>query len=323
MSNHRESGLTLIELLVSLAFATIIFAGLSSVMGQATNAYESVDQKIELTRDAQFAMDRMVKAISHSRLLLLPMADKPISPWPENVREQSVPATAPTNTVALHTAVLAVTLPEYIDLNGDGVADADDDEDGQIDEDLPADNHNDNASGIYLIDDNGDGSVDEFDAADDDETANDIDDDILDGVDNDNDNNIDEDPGSDNNGDGCPGICGVDDDGSGQVDEGSSSDDDEDGEIDEDPYNPLVFVLSDNELIERIPVPWDIDGNASLDGRDFYTTTIAENVTYFRVERVVRSSGESQQVEITLELTSPQSQETIRLNTRVRLGAAL
>ncbi|KPK47317.1 MAG: hypothetical protein AMJ77_03525 [Dehalococcoidia bacterium SM23_28_2] len=45
---------------------------------------------------------------------------------------------------------------------------------------------------------------------------------------------IDEDPGGDANGDGCPGVCGVDDDGDTVIDEGSVYDDDEDGSNDED-----------------------------------------------------------------------------------------
>ena len=47
-----------------------------------------------------------------------------------------------------------------------------------------------------------------------------VNDDPVNGVDDDDDNNVDEDPASDNNGDGCPGVCGVDDDGDGQIDEG-------------------------------------------------------------------------------------------------------
>lgn len=323
LTSVKHSGLTLVELLVSLALGSIIIAGLSGVMLQTINTYDAIDEKNKLTSDARFAMDRMVKAVSYSRVLLLPLNDKPSSAWLENEREQLVPAVTPTDSSTRHTAVLAVSLPEHLDLNGDGIADADDDGDGFIDEDLPSDIHADNASGIYLLDDNGDGSADEFSADDDDETADDANDDPIDGVDNDNDNNIDEDPGSDMNGDGCPGLCGVDDDGDGAIDEGDAADDDEDGTIDDDPYNPLVFFLEGNTLKERVPVPWDADGNGANDGRDFVVTDIADNVTRFRVVRVQSTGGGGQLIELALALTSPVNQAVVSLQTSVRLGGAL
>lgn len=323
MTKRRSQGITLIELLVSLALTGIIIAGLAGVMSQTIATSDSVSQKNELTTEARFAMDRIHKAITHSSRLLLPLQDQSSSDWFEHIREQTVPATTPIDSSTLYTAILAVALPYYVDLDGNGISDADDDADGRIDEDLPADNHADGASGIYMLDDNGDGSIDEFANEDDDESNSEADEDILDGVDNDNDNSIDEDPGSDVNGDGCPGICRVDDDGDGQVDEGNQSDDDEDGRIDEDPYNPLVFFLEGSELRERIPVPWDTDGSGGIDGRDFLVTTIAENVTYFRVERVPLTGGGVQLVHINIELTSPVNQEAVSLHTAVRVGAAL
>ena len=50
---------------------------------------------------------------------------------------------------------------------------------------------------------------------------------------------IDEDPGSDMNGDSFPGIAGIDDDGDGTTDDGGAGDDDEDGLNDEDPLDGL------------------------------------------------------------------------------------
>ncbi|MCP4208938.1 MAG: hypothetical protein GY767_18065, partial [Shimia sp.] len=213
---------------MALAMTAVLLVSFSGLMGRALQSQDTVRNKNKLLREADFAMQRMIRMVGHSRLILLPMNDKSLSNWPENIREETVPPSAPIGDSTLATAVLAVTLPADVDLNSDGIPDADDDGDGLIDEDLPNDIHYDFASGIALIDDNGDGSVDEFNTHDDDETANDTNDDPIDGIDNDNDNNVDEDPASDNNGDGCPGVCGVDDDGDGQIDEGSNDDDDED-----------------------------------------------------------------------------------------------
>ncbi|NIR30997.1 MAG: hypothetical protein GWN84_17110 [Gammaproteobacteria bacterium] len=71
---------------------------------------------------------------------------------------------------------------------------------------------------------------------------------------------VNEDPGRDNNKDGCPGICGVDDDGDGLVDEGSSRDDDEDGLDDEDPRD-----ASDNDGDGAVDE--DTDGDTNADGQ--------------------------------------------------------
>lgn len=320
----RQSGFTLIELVVSLLVITILFAGLNSVINGLLGSTTHVEERIALTRDAEFAMDRMVRNVSHSRLLLLPLVDKSLSDWPENVREQTVPPSPPVGSSTLATAVLAVTLPASSDLDFDGFPDADNDRDGHIDEDVLADRNNDFASGIFLIDDGGDGSVDEgfFTPNDDDEYFNDQDDDPENGLDDDNDSNVDEDPPSDANADGCPGACGVDDDADGQVDEGGADDDDEDGQSNEDWYDALVYYLDGSELKERVPVPWDESGVGGVTGRDFIVSTIADNVTRIRFERIPVSAGQSQLVGITLELTT-QAAGTASLNRRVRVGGAL
>jgi prepilin-type N-terminal cleavage/methylation domain-containing protein len=321
--HRRHHGLSLIELLMALAVTAVLVVAIGGVINRALQSQDTVQDKNMLLREAEFAMQRMVHAVSHSRRLLLPLADNPASNWPENIREQTIPPTPPIGDSTLATAVLAVTLSAYQDLDADGYPDADDDRDGLIDEDLPNDIHYDSASGIALVDDNGDGSADEFNSYDDDETANDTDDDPIDGLDNDNDNNVDEDPASDINGDGCPGVCGVDDDRDGQIDEGSTADDDEDGQSDEDWYNAVVFHLNGGTLTERTPVPWDESGGGSVTGLDYLESSIADNVTRFRVERLAQNGANAQLVDITLEITSPVSGETVRLNTRVRLGGAL
>lgn len=318
------SGFTLVELLVSLVIAALLLTGLNSVVNGLLGSSDYVSEHTALTRDAEFAMARMVRMVSHSRLLLLPLEDKALSNWPEHIREQTVPPSPPIGSSVNATAVLAITLPAFSDLDFDGFPDADNDRDGRVDEDLPADRNNDFASGIYLIDDGGDGTIDEGSSSpnDDDEYFSQQDEDPENGLDDDNDGNIDEDPPSDANADGCPGRCGVDDDGDGQVDEGSNQDDDEDGQSDEDWYDPLVYYLQAGQLRERTPVPWDESGAGGVTGRDFVDAVIAEHVTRLRFERLPRSAGQPQLIDITLQLTLPAA-GTVSLSTRVRVGGAL
>lgn len=310
---------------MALSIGSLLIAGLSGVTSLSLEAVETVSEKERLTREARFAMEQIVRTVSRSRLLLLPFHDVPETNWPENVREQTVPPSAPIGDSTLATAVLAVTVPVDQDLDGDGTPDADDDGDGLIDEDLYHDIQADSAPGIYLIDDDGDGGIDEdaFFQWNDDERSWFFDEDPLDGIDNDGDMTVDEDPGGDSNGDRCPGRCGVDDDRDGQIDEGNDNDDDEDGSEDEDSYNPVVFYLDAGSLWQRTPVPWDEDGANGINGRDFVAHVIAENVTRFRVERLPADWGDPQLLDLTLELTGPTSGERVTLQTRVRLSGAL
>ena len=318
-------GFTYVELMITLAIAALIIAGLSGVVGQALQSQDAVSETNRLTRDARFAMRRMVDSVSRSRKLLLPQRDKPATNWPENIREQTVPPSAPIGDSTLASAVLAVTLPADFDLDGNGIADADNDGDGLFDEDLPADITNDNAPGIYLIDDPGDGTVDKFSACcsqDDDEDFGITNEDPINGIDDDGDGLTDDDPGGDVNADACPGICGIDDDRDGTIDEGSALDDDEDGVNDEDWLDPVVFYLSGSTLKQRQPVPWDSDGDGDVDGRDFIESVIADNVTRFRVERLDNGSV-VEVIDLTLELTSPVTGETVSLQSQVRVGGGL
>lgn len=315
-------GFTLVELLVAVLIGSILLLALSEVVSGALSARRVTSGLHDINADARFAMARMVRAVSRTRFLVLPLADNPATNWREHVREQTVPASPPEGSSTLATAVLALTLPDDIDLNADGIADTDDDGDGRIDEDLPSDSNHDGAPGILLIDDDGDGSVDEGSGVSDDE-SDPADDDPVNGLDDDGDGSVDEDSGTDMNSDGCPGICGVDDDGDGTVDEGSLGDDDENNGTTEDWFNTLVFYLSSGSLIERIPVPWDENTSGGVTGADFVAATIASNVTRFRVERVADGGSSAQLVDLTLELTDPDSGETVSLQTTVRVGGAL
>ncbi len=322
--NTQSQGFTYVELLLALTIGALLVAGLSGVVGQAMQTRDLVHEKNELARQANFAMQRMVQAVSHSGRLLLPLNDNPNTNWPENIREQTLPASAPIGDSTLATAVLAVTLPANSDLDANGTPDADNDADGLINEDLPHDNHFDNAPGIAGIDDDGDGSFDEGGSIFDDDEDGIENEDPLDGIDNDGDGSIDEDTPSDMNADACPGICGVDDDSDGDIDEGGDTgDDDELGSSYEDAYDPVVFYLDNGTLKERMPVPWDANSDSLVTGADFVTSTIAEQVTRFRVERIPQSNLRYQLIDIILELTSPVTGEVISLQAQIRLGGAL
>lgn len=322
-ARRHEHGFSLIELVVAIALAGLILVATSGIIQQASGTDTIVAERNQLLRDARFAMERIVRAASHSTRLLLPQTDNSATNWPEHIREETVPASPPIGDSTKATAVLAITLPDYVDLDADGFPDADNDRDGRIDEDTPSDITWDLAAGIALIDDDGDGSVDESASDnDDDEALGTSDEDPLNGLDDDGDGNIDEDFGADMNGDGCPGLCGVDDDGDGQVDEGSVDDDDEDGVVDEDFYGTIVFYLDNGVIKERMPVPWDISGGGLISGLDYIVSDIADNVTRFRVERLIVTAGAPSLVSIELELTGPTG-AIVSLDTRIRIGGAL
>ena len=146
--------------------------------------------------------------------------------------------------------------------------------------------------------------------------------DPINGIDDDGDGDIDEDPPGDMNNDNAPGIAGVDDDGDGQTDEGGDDrDDDEDGQADEDWLDPVVFSLQGSSLVERTPVPWDESSGGGVTGRDYIESTIADNVTLLRFERVPQGGGRAVLIDITLELTGSDGY-VASLNTRVRVGGA-
>ncbi len=326
--HRRCRGLTLVELLIAVAIGAVLMLALGGVAGQAVKTHDIVRNQARITEEARFALDQMAATVGRSAHLLLPLADNPGTDWPENIRDQTVPASPPVGSSTLATAVLAVTVPVDQDLDGDGFPDADNDRDGMIDEDIPSDATRDGASGIRGIDDDGDGTVDESSPsnADDDEDGK-VDEEIYgDGIDNDGDGSVDEDPSSDNNEDGGAGLKYVDDDGDGAIDEGGLLgllDDDEDGSSDEDWIDPLVFYLNSGSLIQRTPVPWDQDGSGGVDGRDFVESTLADHVTHFRVERIAGAAGTAQLVDILLELTDPASGQVASVQTRVRVGGAL
>ncbi len=323
--SHIQIGFSYIELLVAVAIGTILMGALIGVVYTASETQDEVEQRNKLAGDARFAMSRMADLLSRSERLLLPLRDNAATNWPEHIREQTLPASPPIGDSTLATAVLAFTLPADIDTNDDGFADADNDQDGRIDEDLPTDNNFDGEDGILGIDDDGDGDIDEgISASDNDEQGGELDD-FINGLDDDGDGSIDEDVGEDMNGDGEDGIIGVDDDGDGSIDEPTSSviDDDEDGDDGEDWYDTVVFFMSGDDIVERMPVPRDVNADAVIDGKDYIESTLADNVTRFRIERIDDPSLREQLVDIQLELTNRDTGEVFQLQTQVRVGAGL
>ena len=317
---YRQLGFTLIELMITATIVLMLVAGLARIISSSVASKAALQAHSERLAESSFALERIVRTVAGSRMLVLPSRDKPGSDWPEHIREQTVPASLPIGSSVLATAALVALLPARMDLDFDGIPDADNDRDGRIDEDLGLDMNFDGAAGVRGVDDGGDGYADNVNWWDDDETNGTGGEDPVDGVDNDGDGLIDEDAGSDMNGDAYPGLAGVDEDADGSVDEGFLYDDDEDGRSDEDWLDTVAYFLQGTTLIERMPVPWDVTGNGSVTGWDYVESPIAEDVTRLRFERIEQAG--TVLADITIETTSADG-TTLSLNRRVRVGGAL
>ena len=316
-----QRGVTVIELVVSIAVAAMLLAGLQQLLAAGTATMSDVTRTTNAQRDARFAMQRIVAALSDGETLIVPQRDNPSTVLAEHIREQTFPAGTPPAGSSLASAVLAISIGRSQDLDADGIADADNDGDGRINEDPPADLSNDGEPGLAGFDDDGNGTADySYSPAGDDDESNDLaqSEDPVNGRDDDGDGSVDEDPPADVNNDNAPGILGVDDDGDGLVDEGNADDDDEDGQSNEDWYDVVVFYLNGSSLIERRPVPWDENGSGSVTGTDYVESVIATDVSRVRFERVPIVTGQTELVDITLELTGPTG-DTTSLQTRVRV----
>ena len=297
MNADDSRGFSLVELVASLAIGTLILAALSGIATQATRTREEMDASSELQQQAQFAMERMVRTARSPARVFVPRRENAGTAYSESVRN-----------------VLAMSLDPSLDRDGNGFADADNDQDGRIDEDFGDDSTNDGAAGVVGIDDDGDGSVDEGDSRDDDEDGSQGED-RQDGVDNDADGLVDEDFTRDMNEDGSPGVAGVDDDGDGSIDEGLNQSDDEQGSTDEDWLDTVVYRLNGTTLLERLPNLNPADGNA------FTERPIAEGVSQFRVEYIAPVAiGRPALLDITLTLVDAAG-VAASLNTRIRIAA--
>jgi len=294
-----SAGFSLVEMLLAVSISAILIITLANVVANTLAVKDESRQQNALTREARFAMSRMVRAVRGTNRLVLPLVDNVATLQSESFRDPGV---------------LAVTLDPSLDRDLDGFADADNDRDGAIDEDVGEDANEDGKPGIEGIDDNNDGIIDNTPGGDrdDDEDGLVNDEDPIDGIDNDGDGSIDEDPGPDMNGDLSPGVAGVDDDGDGFTDEGSIGDDDEDGSIDEDWLDTVVYFLSGTDLIERHP---NLD---PADGTDYTERTLAKNVSTFRVERLSRGINRNDLIELTLGLSAERT--SVQVKQRVRVG---
>jgi type II secretory pathway pseudopilin PulG len=277
---RRPRGISQIELLASLAIAAVLMVSVGTAVLQAMNAWSASDERNELNRQAQFAMQRITAAVLGSRRLLIPLAENPTTAWSESIRD-----------------VLAVTLDPTLDRDGDGFADADNDKDGKVDEDLPADNTNDGVAGIVGLDSNGDGLVNNGNVKDNDEDGQNGED-PLNGVDDDGDGSIDEDIPAHMAG-GAQGVPFQDDDG--------------DGQDDEDWLDVVAYYVNNGSLIERMPNINPASGN------DYSEHAIASRVTTFRVQRSYTAGDRAVVLDITLVLTGASGQQ-VSLTTRLRVG---
>lgn len=314
LSKAKQQGYSLVEMTLALLISAILIWGMDGILNTALQANRYGQDQNETLQQARFAMQQMVVAVTKTQRLMIPLGENPSTAWSESVRD-----------------VLAVTLDPTMDRDKDGWADANNDKDyldinnngsrdvgepERIDEDMDSDMTFDNAAGIVGIDDNGDGIVDNsISTTDNDEDQQDAED-KLNGIDDDNDGTIDEDFSSNMNDDGKAGIQGVDDDLDGSIDEGSPPDDDEDGSLSEDWLDPVVFFLNDTTLMQRIP---NIN---PVDGTDYAEYPIAENVTQFRVERILGNDGQTVLVDITLTI-SPVDIEPVTLKTRIGVASGL
>ncbi len=184
-----EKGLTLIELLISIAIISVV-AGVSvQLVAGALDSWRYNKGKAELLNTAQLAMERMVSRVRNTTWVLLPlMISDPTDP--------GYPASS-----YYPRDIMAVS------------ANIDNDLDGLADEDPGADITGDGLSGIMMIDDNDNGVVDEGSMNNDDEQFGLIDEDEVDGIDNDFDGMVDEDPSANFY------VSTNDDDGDGLIDE--------------------------------------------------------------------------------------------------------
>lgn len=278
----RQRGLTLVELLMGMAVAALLIAGLYAATNQALQAWQDHAGRSEAQRQLAFAMERIALYARGASRLLVPQPDRVATAWNESVRD-----------------VLAFTLGPELDQDGDGFADADNDKDGRVDEDSGANFNGDLQAGIPGVDDNGDGGVDNGGGANDDDEDGVTDEDPVDGIDNDGDGLVDEDPAAD-----------MDRPAASQLD----TDDDGDGRTNEDWVDVVVYRLQGGNLIERLPMA------GALSGSFYNERVVARNVTRFEARRLAALTGtRSPLVELTLEITTPQGTQ-MSATTRLRIG---
>lgn len=111
---NDSSGLTLLELLISIAILSVIMIGLHQAMGTALSAHQQTTDKKELLARARYAMERMVMFVQETDEIDVPSIDTLV------VSERLLDIY--NNTTLVYTA------------EGDGYLDADYDQDGLVNE---------------------------------------------------------------------------------------------------------------------------------------------------------------------------------------------
>jgi len=282
------AGFSLLELLVTVAVAGVLMAGLAGVVGQTLAQWAYAGGRQELLRQGHYALERMVDAVAATQRLLIPRVDDPLTGHDESLRD-----------------VLALTLDPALDRDGDGYADADNDRDLRVDEDIPADNNRDGGPGIVGLDDDGDGVVDEGvmpAAAEDNDEDGQLSEDWVDGVDNDGDGTVDEDLPKENF-NSASGAGAVDNDG--------------DGQAHEDWLDTVAFFVraDGTALMERSPNP------GAVDGTDYSERPIAEAAWISLAVQRLAVGDPARGPLVVIDLTlSDNAGETLHLQARVRVG---
>ena len=268
MRGTGERGLTLVELIISMAIMSMLTVAAAALLSVCLQAHAYGTNRSALYREGLLAMERMTVGVRNTTFLLIPNAHN--------------------------------TTRNILAFSG-GVNEDNDFYFGaplfpRVDEDLPGDMTDVWIPGLKGWDDDGDGVIDETSEDQDDDEDGTTDEDPIDGLDNDGDGNIDEDCLENNYASiGGSGIAGIDDDGDGQVDEGLWADNDEDGARTEDPLNPIIYSFdpATSALSEILYAGWDLSP----------TIVLSTQVTQFAVVYEPPDATHDPRISITLTLT--------------------
>lgn len=116
---HDNSGLTLLELLISIAILGIIMTSLYQVVGTPLSAYEGTREKQDLLAQARFVMERMVMFVQETDDIDKPQLHQANTPWLE-----------------ISERVVDTYDNATYDIDGDGYLDANNDSDDLVNEDI-------------------------------------------------------------------------------------------------------------------------------------------------------------------------------------------
>ena len=273
MRRSDQNGLTLVELLVTIAIVGIIAGAAIPLLSASLDANNQGTSRSRLYHEGLLAMERMTTNARNTTYVQIPNNHSPTR-----------------NMLAV-----ANMVNEDNDFYfGDPLF-------PRVDEDY-AESFMWTGWGIEGLDDDGDGIIDEGFWRDDDEDGV-YDEEILDGQDNDGDGNIDEDLGVDSTQDGATGIQGMDDDGDGGIDESFPpnplADGDEDGSKDEEYVTFFLYThdSATNTLREIVP---SHDNGVYI---PVYTKILSTHVTGFTTTYYPPDATNHPRISISLTLT--------------------